>query len=276
MKLFFILFILSFHALAQVSQVEVKNFNFNFTDPSGEGEAEVFNYQFKNAQTGSQKIQVTKKEDGFHFSLTGVETREFVVNNLPDVVQKASDMNLAALNLNFKESAQLNFANASFRSPDDDLNLRNFSLDCNRKNSSSNFLHNLIVGCIERMALKAGSFNSNKNTNSVTNFQDHLQGFVKAMDERNETLGGVSLKNVELKVTAGKFNLAGEIKAQISGKAIGKGSIQFDPNTSVITAKVSEIKFGILDVTSQVFDELKQQQNATFKVKQPYIYITVK
>lgn len=276
MKFFFMMSLVPFISFAQVSQVEIKNFNFNYNDPSGEGEAEVFNYQMKEMPSGAQRVQVLKKEDGFHFSLAGVETREFVINNLPDVVQRASEVNLSGFNLNFKENAQLNFTNAHFLSPDNDLNLRNFSLDCSRNNSSSNLVHNLIIGCVERLVLKAGGFNSSKQSYSETNFLDPIEAIVNGVDERNEVLGGISIKNVELKVIAGKFNLAAEIKAQISGKAIGKGTIQFDQATSVLTAKVSEIKFGILDVTSQVFDELKKQQTEKFKVKQPYIYISIK
>jgi hypothetical protein len=276
MKLFFIFCFIPFLAFAQVSQVEIMNFNFNYTDPNGEGEAEVFNYQLKDREAGSQKVQVTKREDGFYFSLSGIETREFIVKDLPAVAQNASDINLAGFNLAYKENATLNFTQASFRSPEDDLNLKNFSLDCSRNNSTTHLMHSLIIGCVERMNLKVGSFNSNKKSFTLDEAQERLESIIRAVDERNETRGGVSLKNLELKVVAGKFNLAGDIKAQISGRAVGKGTIQFNPADSVLTAKVSEIKFGIWDVTSQVFDELKKQQTATFKVKQPYIYITIK
>ncbi|MBA2404478.1 MAG: hypothetical protein H0V66_06890, partial [Bdellovibrionales bacterium] len=98
-----------------------------------------------------------------------------------------------------------------------------------------------------------------------------------ALDEsHDEVLGSVGIKNLNLKVTAGKFDLSAEVKAQISGTAKGSGTIKYEAAAKKITVKVSEIKFGILDVTSQVFDELKKQESATLKVSKPHVYITVK
>jgi len=52
--------------------------------------------------------------------------------------------------------------------------------------------------------------------------------------------------------------------------------VKYEAAAKKITVKVSEVKFSYLDVTSQVFDELKKQESESVKVSKPYIYITIK
>jgi hypothetical protein len=128
----------------------------------------------------------------------------------------------------------------------------------------------IVAGCVQKMSMKAGGFASDGG-------EGVAQAFIKAIDRTFEPLiGGFGLKNVELKVSAGKFNLTGDIKAQVSGTAESKGSIRYDLVAKKLTVKVSEIKFGFLDVTSRVFDELKKQENQNLKVQEPYLYLMIK
>jgi citrate lyase gamma subunit len=257
-------------SFAQVSRVEIQNFNFNYTDPSGEGVAETFSYQQKFL--GQQKVHVEKSGSELHFRLEGVENQEFNLKNAPDFIQKAQTIRLQAFNLSLNEGFSTVFEEAAFLSPNDNLQLKNFSLSCSKNNQFSQLMDQLLSGCTQKMALKAAQFSSS----GEGALQELAEALVQGVDARNETKGDVGIRNVELKVSGNKFTLAADIRAQISGRATGTGSISYDQAAGVVALKVSEIKFGYLNVTSQVFEELRKQQSARFQVKQPYLYLHLK
>jgi hypothetical protein len=101
-----------------------------------------------------------------------------------------------------------------------------------------------LEGCLENLLFKAGRFTSND----------------------------TKVKSMNFKMTAGAFNFT----ADYSGKVKGNGSMSYDKTTSVLAIKISEVKFSILNITSKVFAELKKKESEKIKVKQPYIYITLK
>jgi hypothetical protein len=120
------------------------------------------------------------------------------------------------------------------------------------------------------MSLKTGGLSTNGESGLD-------QALMKAIDEsHDQILGEVGLKNVSLKVNGGKFDLSADIQAQISGTAKSTGSIKYEAAIKKITVKVTEVKFGFLDVTSKVFDELKKQESSTLQVSKPYLYLTIK
>jgi hypothetical protein len=127
----------------------------------------------------------------------------------------------------------------------------------------------VISGCLQKMSLKSSGFSS-KGESGID------QALLKAIDEsHDEILGGVSIKNLDLRINAGKFELSADVKAQISGEAKANGTMKYDQPTKKLTVKISEVKFGFLDVTSRVFDELEKQESNSFKVSKPYLYITI-
>lgn len=253
---------------AQVSQVNVKNFNFNYQAPQGDGTAETFSYQQKVDE--AQKVHVEKIGEDFKILLEGVENRELTLKNAPDLIKDAQEMKLSAFNLSLAETATLSMTSAFFNSPDKSIDLKNFNLACDRVSTFPEVMDQVISGCIQKMSLKT----SGLSTDGESGLD---QAFMKAIDERHdEMLGGVSIKNLNFKVTAGKFELSADIKAQISGTAKGSGTIKYEAGAKKLTVKISEVKFGFLDVTSKIFDELKKQENATLKVNRPYVYLTLK
>jgi hypothetical protein len=265
--LLFSLFMTSM-AWGQVSQVSIKNFNFNYQAPQGDGTAESFSYQQKLVDT--QKVHVEKIGDDFKFIFEGVENQELTLRDAPDLMKSAQQIKMSAFNLSFASSVSLSAVSAIFNSPDKNIDLKNLNLACNRISTFPEVMDQVINGCIQKMSLKTAALT----TDGESGFD---QALMKAIDEtHDEILGGVGIKNLNLKVTGGKFELSTEVKAQISGTATATGTIKYEAPVKKLTVKISEVKFGFLDLTSKVFDELKKQESATLKVSKPYVYITIK
>jgi hypothetical protein len=253
---------------AQVKQVEIKNFNFSYTAPLGEGVAESFSYQ--NQKEGEQKIQVEKFADVFKLKFEGSENQELEFKNAPAFIQEAETINLNTLNLNLGQSVSLGLSQGQFVSTNEELTLKNMNLSCDRLGFSSQFLDEVLSGCIQRMSFKVSGFSSFPQKGI-----DYA--LIEALNSSSQMKAtSLSIKNVDLKINSGKFQLSADVKAQISGTVSASGTAKYDTPTKKITIKVSEIKFGFIDLTTKVFDELKKQENETLKINKPYIYITVK
>lgn len=265
MKKYLILgLVLSSVASAQVNQADIKNFNFNYTAPLGEGTAESFSYSAKAAQ----KVTVEKIAQDFLIKLEGVENREFTFKNLPSMVVDASSIELNGFNLGLNERATITMVSGSFVSPDKEVDFKNFNLACDRDVSFPEIQNQMIAGCLQKMTLKAGSLSS-----AGEGLDQALAG---AVDEGHALGSAIGIKNANVKVNAGKFEVSAEVKAQISGKVTASGSAKFEASQKKLTIKISEVKFGILDITSKVFDELKKQESSSLKVSKPYVYVTLK
>ncbi len=268
MKIILVSLFMTSIAWGQVSQVNIKNFNFKYQAPMGEGEAEAFSYQSKNDE--SQKVHVEKIGEDFKIVLEGFENRELNFKGAPDLIKEAQDINLSSFNLSFADKFVLTAASANFNSPEKNIDLKNMNLACDRLTAFPEVMDQVISGCIQKMSLKTGSLSTDGESGMD-------QAFLKAIDEGHDAiLGKMGIKNLNLKVTGGKFDLSAEVNAQISGTAKASGTLKYEAVVKKLTVKLSEVKFGILDVTSKVFDELKKQESASMKVSKPYIYLTIK
>lgn len=267
MKILLLSVLLSSTAFAQVSKVDIKNFNFNYSAPLGEGTADSFSYE--KSVNEAQKVKVEKVNGEFKIVLEGVENQELSFKDAPSLINDAETISLRAFNLSFADRFGITISSGVFKSSDKSVDLNNFNLACDRTAAFPEVMDQLIAGCIQKMNFKAGGFSS-----SGEGFD---QAFMKGLDaSHDEVKAALGVKNVDFKVTGGKFEMAAEIKAQISGKVKGSGTVKYEQAAKKLTVKVSEIKFGILDVTSQVFDELKKQESDSIKVSKPYVYITIK
>lgn len=268
MKVLLVTALFSSLAYGQVSQVDIKNFNFNYSAPAGEGTADSFSYQQKLEE--AQKVYVQKNGEDFDIHLEGVENRDFTFKNPPSLIKDAQSIKLSAFNLAFQDKLTLSMNSAAFNSPDKDLEMKNLTLGCDRVATFTEVMDQVISGCVQKMSVKTSNFSS-AGAKSIE------QAFMKAFDEgHDEDKAAVGVKNLDLKIAAGKLTLSAEIKAQISGTAKASGTVSYAVSTKKLTVKLSEVKFGILDVTSKVFDELEKQESANLQVSKPYIYITIK
>lgn len=255
-------------AFGQVAQVNVQNFNFNYQAPFGDGTADVFSYQ--NSKTNQQNVKVEKIGEDFKIILEGVENQELTLKDAPDMVRNAEKMKLQNVNFAFNDKISLTMASALFNSPDQNAEMKGMALNCDVIKTHKEVMDQALLGCIQKMTLKSSGINTNGET-SIANT------FMSAVDEGHNALtASVGIKNLNMKVTNGKFDLSADVKAQISGTAKASGTLKYDQSSKMLTIKISEVKFGILNVTSQVFNELKKQESSTLKVDQPYVYITLK
>lgn len=238
--------LMSFAHAKEVNEVNIKNFNFSYRSPSGEGVAEVFNY--KNALNNAQKIYVEKHGEDFHFNYEGVENGEFTFKGAPALLTEAEEITLSKFNLELSQKVSLDFASASFVKNAEVQNVQNLKVNCARKLNAAEFYEQFITGCIESMTLNVAS--------------------VQSSAEKN-----LGIKSIELQVKNGNLNLSADVKAQISGKVRGKGTASYKSADKTVTIKLTEVKFGILDVSNMVFDELKKMESENLKVQKPFVYV---
>jgi hypothetical protein len=86
----------------------------------------------------------------------------------------------------------------------------------------------------------------------------------------------VEVSSFDLRINGKRFDLSTDIRAQISGKVKASGQISYNSTQGLIVVKITEVKFGFLNITSMVFDELKKNESPRLKVREPYIYYQLK
>jgi hypothetical protein len=248
------------------TQINVKNFNFSYQNPQGEGKATSFSRSLTTASE-SVSVAVEKFNNDFHIQVTGGEEHEFIFKNAPSFLTDAETMNLSELNLDLNEQLNLRVSSARFDSRSDSLKLDGLALSCQKLGIAENVMDQLISGCIQKMTFKSSKFSS----------QDTDALISSVLSESLATnLAGIGVNSVDLSTNNGKFDLSGEVKAQISGKVKSHGNLSYDAASGKLTIKISEVKFGFLNITNKVFDELKKQESDKLTVKAPYVYLTVK
>lgn len=260
--------LLSTTALAQDIRVKIEDFSFTYDDPKGSGEATLFEHNQRGAE--GVTVEVEKIDEAMNFKVSGSENHEFTLKDAPDVVMKARSMTVDDLDLSYQDQLSFSVLEGEFLGADDELRLKDFKLNCNKDLTQELPENQLILGCLQKMSVKSQSF-------SQAAVDD---GFVRAMTKSLAavagTRGDLSIRDLEFKVTGGKYDLAADVKAQVSGKAKSNGNLSYDPKTATLTIKISEVKFGFLNVTGMVFDELKKNENDKMKVKQPNVYYKLK
>ncbi|MFL5786316.1 MAG: hypothetical protein ACJ76H_16985 [Bacteriovoracaceae bacterium] len=268
-RMFFLSLLVSTQfALAQDVRVKIEDFSFNYTDPKGSGEASLFEHNQKMAE--GVQVQVEKIGDAMNFKVTGSEEHEFKLEHAPDVVMKARTMNVDDLDLSYQDNLSFSVLEGEFIGADDELHLKNFALNCLKDASQTAAENQLIFGCLKKMSVKSQSFSQ------AAVEEGMVSAFTKALQNVAGSRGDLAIKGLDFRVNDGKYNLDADVNAQMSGHAQSKGNLSYDPSSGIMTIKISEVKFGILNVTGMVFDQLKKNENARMKVKQPNVYYKLK
>jgi hypothetical protein len=254
-------------AMAQDVRVKVEDFSFHYTDPAGTGEATFFEHNQKSLE--GVRVEVEKIGEAMNFKVSGSEEHVFKLEKAPDVVMKAKTMTVDDLDLRYEDNLSLSILEGEFIG-DDELKLKNFALNCNKDLTQSAADNQLVFGCLQKMSVKSASFSQTAVEEGMVN------AFTKALGAVAGARGNLSIQSLDFKITNGKYDLAADVKAQISGRARSNGNMSYDPTTGVMTIRISEVKFGILSVTGMVFDELKKNENDRMKVKQPNVFYQLK
>lgn len=228
----------------------LNNFNFSYQAPFGEGVSD------------TQKVKMEKIGDEFKVDVEGAHTQSYSFSQAPDFIQEALVIKLQAMNLNYDQSLKLSLGSGVFQSLGRDLSLTKVTLECEGAEE-------LINGCLKKLSFKAANFRSQG--------EGFEQALMKAVDTgHDEFLGGLNVLNMDLKIVAGNFDLSADVKAQMSGKVKSTGTMSYEAGSKKITIKINAVKFGFLDVTSKVFEELKKKESEQLIINKPYIYILQK
>jgi hypothetical protein len=267
------LMLMSSSAFAENLNVNIQGFNFNYSDPKGSGSASSFARSGTPSLAGVN-VNVEKIEDAFKISVTGSENQEMELKGAPDLIMKAQNIDISNFNLDLSSKASLSMDEGDFNSKDNDLKLKGFSLDCARDQAQAKVMDQLLSGCVQKMTLRSSDFSStvhnSREAHALALLTDSIE---KAI---SQSRGDTRVKSLKLNVAGGKYNLEANVQAEVSGKVTSDGNLSYDAGAGVLTLKISSVKFSILTVTSKVFDALKKKQSAKLKVKEPYVYFTVK
>ena len=152
-------------AFAEDVSVQVKNFNFNYDDPKGSGSASTFTMSGVNPLSGVQ-VAVEKFEDVFKISVTGAQNEEMVLKDAPSFVTEASHMDIENFNLDLGAKATLSMVEGNFNSPESDLMMKGFSLDCARDLTQPEVMDQVIKGCVKKMTVRSSDFSSDSKKTS--------------------------------------------------------------------------------------------------------------
>lgn len=268
MKKFLVsIMLLSSFAHAESLELSVKNFNFNYKDPHGEGTASSFT---RNKLNEAVTVQVDRLDKDFKFLVSGAENGEFEFKNAPSFMTDAETMSITGFNLNLSSGLTLSMSAGRFESRSGSLKLDGLAVECARNAGQKDILDQLLTGCIQKMSFKTNKFQS----------QSDGDGLVEILNTTLETAladkSAVTINSINMNISSGKYDLSADVKAQISGKVRSSGNLSYDSVKGLLTVKISEVKFGILNLTGKVFDELKKKENDKLKVKQPYVYYSLK
>ena len=264
-KLLCILVVFADLALAApvATNVNVRDFNFTYKNPNGSGTA----LSFERSQLIDQKISVhvERVANDFVLNVSGAENQQFVLENAPSFMTDAETMKVTGFNLDFSKQLKMTLASANFQSTSDSLNVSGVTLDCARNMGQGEVMDEIISGCFKTMSFKSTQFSS----------QNNAEALMSALIDK-AVQGSIGVTALDFKITNGNYNLNANVKADISGKVKSTGNLSYNQNTGLVTLKINEVKFSILNVTGKVFDELKKMESENIKVSKPYVYIKVK
>lgn len=248
-------------------KVSVKNFNFTYKDPHGEGSAS----SFTRNQLASEEVHVAvdRIDKDLKFTVTGSENHEFELKDAPSFMTEAETMSVNGFNLSLADRVALTLASGRFNSKEDAMKLDGLSLDCARDLTKTEIMDQLLSGCIQKMTFKTSKFSSQ----AEEGFIGLLSSSISSAVSDKADLG---INSLDLKTNAGKYDLTAEVKSSISGKVKSNGNMSYEHTTGKLILKISEVKFGFLNITGKVFDELKKKESDKLKVKEPYVYYSLK
>ncbi len=258
--------------LAPVQNLQVTDFNFTYKDPTGTGTARAFSRSF----VMDQKLDVTvdRIDQAFRIVASGAESQEFIFSGAPSFMVNAQTMTVSGFNLTLAQKVAASLARGQFNSVDDNLRLENLLLDCAREPRSEQVLDQLLNGCLQKLSLKAGRFNSAAVDAVLPRALTSILGEEFSVDPGAKA--AFQINGLDLRINAGKYNLAADVRAQISGKVTSTGTASYDQAKGVLALRISEVKFGFLNITSRVFDELKKNESEKLKIKEPFVYYSLR
>lgn len=236
-----------------VSSVKVQNFNFNYADGKGSGTASSFEIVKNQSQ-----VFVNRNGTDLEFSSPLLE-ENVVWKNAPSLILD-SQVEVRGFDLNLGKNLVANLVSGQFNS-DSKMSVKNVSADCSRLTGSDVF-EELINGCLEKGTVKVATFVSE----SVDAF------FANVNEDDIYPDSTTQVRSLNLTFAKKNFNLTANAKFGVNGTLKARGNTEVDYQNRKATIRITEVKFGILNITNKFFAEIKKMDIEGMRVSQPYIY----
>jgi hypothetical protein len=241
-----------------LERFNLSGFDFDYRAPYGEGRASSFSY----GRQGSVELKVNKLFDTFSVEVTGHTQAEFELKQAPGFLLDADIIRFQRLELHLDRSLRASLSSAHTSDYQQSLELQELRAECQRQVTSTELAEQVIQGCIQRLSLQVRRINPS----AMLPLIEDLIG---------EGLQASEMQNLDLKINSGRYEFVTDVRAQIPGKLRSRGSVRYDGPKKLLTVNVAEVRFGILNITGQFFDELKQKETPNFKVQRPNLFITL-
>lgn len=255
MKRIFTLSLLLTSSLAwSVSSVKVQNFNFNYVDGTGVGTASAF-----EIVTNQTQVFVNRVGADLEFS-SPLLTEPLRWKDAPSFIL-GSKVDVKGFNLTLNKDLNANLTSGNFDS-ESKMSIQNVSAQCFRA-SGADVFEEVIAGCLQQGVVKFSSFESRS-----------LDTFVSLLTDEVET-ESTQVRSLNLNFAKKNFNLTANAKFGVNGTLRAKGSADVDYQNKKAVIRVTEVKFGILNITGKFFTEIEKLDLKGVEVRRPYIYITL-
>lgn len=239
--LFFLLAFFSLSVFANDFQGELRNLNITYNQPTGSATTDYLNIdQVLYDKFTQYEVQI---QAGSLFLTTPDEMIQ--IDQLPSSVIDVDQLLIRNMNmLSNQDLIQLGFSQLKGVDPNQNQEINNFSISCNKELAGSTFNETLLHSCLNiNGRLRIGKYSKD---------------------------GKEQLSSLKFDTAASKLKY--EIK--ISGlKVKGDGRTYYQNN--MVRIRIDKAKVGPINVKKKLFDELKKQRSASFRVNSPWIEIDV-
>lgn len=254
--------------IAELPQIHIDNFRGEFSSPSGRGLANRFDLP---APEKNAEILIEKTENGYTLA-TSDNLYEWsdVPSTLLDLYQASwSAINLRSQPQRFETSA----AQITLNSEKENLLLRNLSLDCRLTNRAHpEFTQTLLEACLNGQgSAKLRLFQKvDKSLNSSSLFTDLLMAVTPyEIAPQSDT----TIDNVDIKINRQAIEASLTTKVVFNTTIKLNGMIYYENDQKRIRLRIDRARAGILNVLSQIFEQLEKNQSETLIVQRPWVTI---
>lgn len=238
-----------------VSAVKVQNFNFNYMEGAGTGSA----ISFEVIKNQSQ-VFVNRAGNDLVFSSSLLEENA-VWRNAPSFVLDSA-VEVKGFNLHLSKTLTATLSSGKFVS-DTKMAINSVSVECARDKGADVF-EEVINGCLEKGVVKVTDFVSQS-----------VESFLAKFSEKEFYPENTQVRSLNLVLLNNNFNLSANAKFGINGTLKARGNAQVDYLKRKGTLKITEVKFGILNITNKFFDEVRKMEIKGLVVNQPYLYFNL-
>lgn len=254
-RIFALSFFLTSTLAWSVSSMKVQNFNFNYVDGTGVGTAAAF-----EIVTNQNQVFVNRVGADLEFS-SPLLAEPILWKNAPSLILD-SKTDVKEFNLNLNKELTATLASGTFDS-ESKMSIQNVSAQCSRAKGVDVF-EEVLAGCLQKGVVKFSSFESRA-----------LDTFVSLLSGEVET-ESTQVRSLTLNLDKKNFNLTANARFGVNGTLRGRGSAEVDYQNKKAVIKVTEVKFGFLNITGKFFTEIEKLEVKGVEVRRPYIYLTLK